>query len=213
MFCITVHVPLQCFADDTSTSLYPKHLERMTAVKRQGASECGGGKGHSLPAQAVAAAEGGGSPDGPRPIRPHPSAAHADQRRARRDGRTRPRKSSIAAASWASLPSVARGASAATLARPAEHKEPRRGARRGGHSALAPPALPQQQRGAHALARQPARNSTSRCSPALATQINAPRSNRIARHGYPRLTALSAAQMPTSAAHAATAAQGPARAV
>ena len=88
------------------------------------------------------------------------------------------------------LPSVPRGASAATLARPAGHKEPRPGARRGGHSALAPPALPQQKRGDHALARQPARNSKSRCSPALATQINAPRSNRIARPGLPRPTAL-----------------------
>ena len=44
--------------------------------------------------------------------------------------------------------------------------------------------------GDHALARQPARNSKSRSSPALATQINAPRSNRIARPGLPRPTAL-----------------------
>ena len=51
--------------------------------------ECG--RGHSLSAQAAAAAEGGGGPDGPRPMRPHPSAAHADQRRARHNGRNRPR--------------------------------------------------------------------------------------------------------------------------
>ena len=56
---------------------------------------------HSPTNKVAAAAEGGGSPDGPRPIRPHPSAAHADQRRARHDGRARPRTSSLAAASFA----------------------------------------------------------------------------------------------------------------
>ena len=91
MFLIKVYVPLRCFSDDTSASLYPKRLERMTAVKRQAtcASVCGGGRGHSPTAQAAAAAEaaghgggaaaeGGSGPDGPRPMRPHPSAAHAD---------------------------------------------------------------------------------------------------------------------------------------
>ena len=73
-------------------------------MKRQamGAGVCGGGNGHSPAAQAaMAAAAGGGGPDGPRPMRPNPSAAHADQRRARRDGRTRPGKSSMTAAFWA----------------------------------------------------------------------------------------------------------------
>ena len=37
----------------------------------------------------------GGGPDRPRPIRPHTSAAHIDQRHARRDGRARPRTSNI----------------------------------------------------------------------------------------------------------------------
>ena len=57
-----------------------------------------GGRGHSHPAPATtaAAAKRGGGPDDPRPMRPHPSATHADQRRARRDGCARPRSSSIA---------------------------------------------------------------------------------------------------------------------
>ena len=63
-------------------------------MTRQGCQCVGeGGRGHSPPAQVAAAAEGVGGPDGPCPMRPHPSAAHADQRRARRDGRTRPRTS------------------------------------------------------------------------------------------------------------------------
>ena len=57
-------------------------------MTRQGCQCVGeGGRGHSPAAQASAAAEGGGGPDGPRPMRPHPSAAHADQRRDGRDGR------------------------------------------------------------------------------------------------------------------------------
>ena len=57
-------------------------------------------EGHLPTGQAAAAATKGGGPDGPRPMQPHPSAAHADQRRARSDdGRARPRTSSIAAGS------------------------------------------------------------------------------------------------------------------
>ena len=43
----------------------------------------------ALPSAQAAAAAGDGGPDRLRPMRPHPSAAHTNQRRARRDGHAR----------------------------------------------------------------------------------------------------------------------------